>query len=124
MSKLNANFVVNTSSVEFKFSEAEKASRFSRAVAKYSARMYRRLAGTTGELGPSPCIGSDLNAFPILEDGSQAEHGLTLGTTPNELKFVEKKQKGSKAPAAPKAPRRGRKAAEDSEDGFDNDTDE
>lgn len=117
MSKLNAKFVVAIAATNtFEFEDADKASRFQRSLQRYSAKMYRRLAGKVGQLGMSPCVGSDLNAYPIKSDGSVSEDGMTLATAESEINFVEKEKKDKrapKAPAAPKTPRRGRKSQDE-----------
>jgi len=116
MSKLNAKFVVAIATTNFEFEDAEKASRYQRSLQRYSAKMYRRLAGKVGQLGMSPCVGSDLNAYPIKSDGSVSEDGMTLATAESEINFVEKEKKDKrapKAPAAPKTPRRGRKSQDE-----------
>ena len=132
MSKLNAKFVVAIATISFEFEDAEKASRYQRSLQRYSAKMYRRLAGKVGQLGMSPCVGSDLNAYPIKSDGSVSEDGMTLATAESEINFVKKEKKDKrapKAPAAPKTPRRGRKSQDETpptsaEMGADEDEDE
>lgn len=97
--KLQAKFVVAIQPQQFEFKDAAGAAAFQRALAKFSARSARKHANRTG-LGPNPAVGSLLNAYPILEDGSVSEHGLTLGEQASEVNYVEKKRrtpKGRKA---------------------------
>lgn len=93
--KLKAKFVVATTPQEFEFDSAEKAQSFMRALAKSSARSARKHSGQSG-VGAFPAQGSLLNAYPIKEDGTTSEDGLTLAEQPSEINFVAKKKRQAK----------------------------